>query len=84
MKINLKLFAMLQDYLPSEAKKTNMVTIEVAEGTTVIDVIARFGVPLKMCHLVLVDGHFIPIEQREGRVFSEGETLSIWPPVAGG
>ena len=84
MQINFKLFALLQDYLPAEAKRTNSLSIEVAETTTVMDVIARFSLPLKMVHLVLIDGHFVAPDERATRTFKEGETLSIWPPVAGG
>ena len=32
----------------------------------------------------LIDGSFVPPAERLGRVLHEGETLAIWPPVAGG
>jgi molybdopterin converting factor small subunit len=35
-------------------------------------------------HLVLVNGVYIAPDQRDTRVLQEGETLAIWPPVAGG
>jgi sulfur carrier protein ThiS len=84
MRITFKLFATLQDHLPAEAKKTNALLLEVAEGTTPQDLIERFSLPIKLCHLVLVDGHFIPPAERAHRTLKEGETLAIWPPVAGG
>jgi sulfur carrier protein ThiS len=84
MKITFKLFATLQDYLPAEAKKTNATTLELPEGTTVQQVIERFNLPEKSCHLVLIDGQFVPPAQRSSRTLADGHTLAIWPPVAGG
>lgn len=84
MKITFKLFATLQDYLPAEAKKTNTLTLEIAEVSTVAQLIERFNLPPKLVHLVLIDGAFVPPAERAGRTLLEGETLSIWPPVAGG
>ncbi|MDP2823998.1 MAG: MoaD/ThiS family protein [Sulfuritalea sp.] len=84
MRITFKLFATLQDYLPVEAKKTNALTLEVAEASTVAQIIERFSLPQKLVHLVLIDGSFVPPAERAGRTLKEGETLAIWPPVAGG
>ena len=84
MRITFKLFATLQDYLPPEGKKTNALTLELQEGTTVAQVVERFSLPLKLVHLVLIDGNFVPPAERDGRALREGETLAIWPPVAGG
>jgi sulfur carrier protein ThiS len=84
MRITFKLFAMLQDYLPAEGKRDNALSVDLMEGTTILQVIERFGVPLKSCHLVLVDGHFVPSTERGRRALKEGETLAIWPPIAGG
>jgi sulfur carrier protein ThiS len=84
MKVTFKLFATLQDYLPSEAKKTNALALDLAEDTTVAQIIERFSLPQKLVHLVLIDGTFIPPGERAGRTMRDGETLAIWPPVAGG
>lgn len=84
MKVTFKLFATLQDYLPPEAKKANALSLELAEETSVQDVIERFSLPQKLCHLVLIDGHFVALGERAARRLKEGDTLAIWPPVAGG
>lgn len=84
MKITFKLFATLQDYLPPEGKKTNALSLELEEGTTVDHLVKRFGLPEKLVHLVLIDGNFVPPAERSVRALREGETLAIWPPVAGG
>lgn len=84
IKITFKLFATLQDYLPAEAKSTNALGLEIDETTTVAQIVERFNLPLKLVHLVLIDGTFIPPAERAGRTLRDGETLAIWPPVAGG
>jgi sulfur carrier protein ThiS len=84
VKIVFKLFASLQDYLPIEAKAKNALAVDLPDGTTVQQVIERFGLPQKSCHLVLIDGNFIPPAQRAARPLMDGETLAIWPPIAGG
>ena len=84
VRITFKLFASLQDYLPVEAKLNNALQLDLAEGSTVSAVIAQWGLPEKSCHLVLVDGHFIPPQERNRRRLANGETLAIWPPIAGG
>lgn len=84
MKITFKLFAQLQDYLPIEAKRTNAFTLELEDDSSIADVISRFNLPPRLVHLVLLDGvHVLPAE-RQGRVLKDGNTLAIWPPVAGG
>ncbi len=83
MQITFKLFASLAPYLPDEARK-NAVPLEVEEGTTIGAVLDRCAVPRQMCHLVLVNGFFVPPSARDTRVLTEGDTLAAWPPVAGG
>ena len=84
MRITFKLFAQLQDFLPAEARKTNSFALEIAEGCSVTQVIERFNLPPKLVHLVLLDGAFVPPADRNSRLLRDGETLAIWPPVAGG
>ena len=88
VRITFKLFAMLADHLPSavdgNARDGNAVSFEVAEGTTVQQLIERFSLPEKLVHLVLIDGRYVDRTERAARVLHEGETLAIWPPIAGG
>lgn len=84
MKITFKLFAMLQDYLPQEGRKDNALLLDLDDGTTIVQVIERFGLPQKSCHLVLVNGNFVPPAKRATRALRDGEVLAIWPPIAGG
>lgn len=83
MRVVFKLFASLADFLPA-GRRGNLVDVEVAPGTTVGDLIARYQVPEKKAHLVLVNGVYIAPAGRVGHVLQEGDELAIWPPIAGG
>ena len=82
--ITLKLYASLGEYLPARARGGNEMTLRIAEGASIAQTIEPFGLPMKLVHLVLVNGVFIPPEQRSSRVLEEGDVLAIWPPIAGG
>ena len=84
MRITLKLYATLSDCLPDEAKRTNEWPMDVADGTTVGELIARHQLPSRLVHLVLVNGHYVPPAGRDSHVLVAGDVLAIWPPVAGG
>ena len=83
LKVTVKLFASLGQYLPSGAKR-NQIEMEFPEGTTPADVVERLNVPRELAHLVILDGVFLPPSERRTRVLSEREELAIFPPVAGG
>lgn len=83
IRITLKLLATLTDYLP-QPRQGHQITLDLAPGATIDDVIQQFHLPWKLVHLVLVDGVYIAPDQRANRALSDGETLAIWPPVAGG
>ena len=84
MKITFKLFASLTDYLPVEAKYTNVIELEVAPDATISQIIAPFGLPPKLVHLVLINGKYIEPEKRLSQTLVDGDVLAIWPPIAGG
>lgn len=70
MKITFKLFATLTDYLPLAARRANL--------------IEPFGLPPRLVHLVMVNGHYIQPAERLTRTLVDGDVLAIWPPIAGG
>jgi molybdopterin converting factor small subunit len=84
MKITFKLFASLTDYLPVEAKYTNVIELEVAPDASISQIIAPFGLPPKLVHLVLINGKYIEPDKRLSQTLVEGDVLAIWPPIAGG
>lgn len=84
MKITFKLYATLSDYLPPEARSTNQLELDIDPATTVAEIADRFRLPRHLVHLVLVNGLYVNPPERLGRTLSEGDTLAIWPPIAGG
>lgn len=83
MKIKLKLYAVLGQYLPSHAVK-NEAEIDIDASRPLQGVLEDHGVPPENCHLVLVNGHYVAPSERAERILAEGDHLAVWPPVAGG
>ncbi len=84
MKITLKLFASLTDYLPPSDRSSNITALDVSPDASILQIIEPFGMPVKLVHLVLVNGTYIDPTQRATRRLQEGDVLAIWPPIAGG
>jgi sulfur carrier protein ThiS len=84
MQIKLKLYATLTDHLPASARRDNQLALEVDASATIDSIIAPFQIPPKLVHLVLVNGVFVPPQERASRTFRDGDVLAIWPPIAGG
>ena len=84
MKITFKLFASLSDYLPQQARYTNVIELDVAPDASILRIIEQFALPEKMVHLVLVNGKYIEPEKRASHSLIDGDVLAIWPPIAGG
>jgi molybdopterin converting factor small subunit len=83
MNITLKLYASLGSFLPPGAAR-NAIELDVAEGASIGDVLALQNVPRENCHLMLVNGVFTPPATADGTQLTDGDTLAVWPPVAGG
>lgn len=83
MTITFKLYAGLSEYLPAHARR-NSAEIELLPDETVYQFIDRQQVPREEAHLVLVNGSYLDEGQRATHVLAKGDTLAIWPPVAGG
>ena len=74
MEVVVRLFASLQKYRPGQDKA------ELEDGTTVGDFLEQAGIPLSEVAIVLVNGKHANSEQS----LNDGETLSLFPPIAGG
>ena len=83
MQITLKLYAMLTDYLPPNAEK-NIARLEIADSTSVGQVIKDLRMPQELVHLVLLNGVYVEPEEHDQTLLSDTDTLAVWPPVAGG
>lgn len=83
MKIHLKLFASLRDYLPA-GSTSNRAELDVADGLSVQGLIDLAPVPASRVHLLLVNGYHVPVGAFASTILREGDVVAIWPPVAGG
>lgn len=82
MKVTFKLYATLSDYLPKDAMDHTK-ELAVAPGTTPNQLIDGHNVPRKMAHLVVLNGVYVHPAERD-QPLHDGDTLAVWPPVAGG
>jgi len=83
MRIRLKLYATLGRFLPTGAVD-NAIEIDVPEDASPNAIVDRFQVPRELTHLVLINGVFAPRDDRDSAILKDGDTLAVWPPVAGG
>jgi molybdopterin synthase sulfur carrier subunit len=79
MKVKVQLYALLAKYLPTNAHNKTAV-LEVAEGTSVQEVLNELTIPENMPKILLVNGRNAELD----RVLAEGDTVSVFPPIAGG
>lgn len=77
MKLTVRLYATLPDLMPGRASE---VALDVPEGATVGDVIARLGIPGGIVRKVFVGG----VAQDADFVLHDGDELGMFPPIAGG
>ena len=81
MKIVLKLFATLREYMPCGKDKPSC-TMEVNYGCTVAEIVEQLKIPKDIPLIILVNG--IQNQEKEMQILKEGDVLSIFPPIAGG
>jgi len=79
MKIKLKLFATFREYLP-EGNDGHSCMLEVCENTTVDSVLLQMKLPQDIPKIILING----LQKTAAEVLNEGDTLSVFPPIAGG
>ncbi|MGB8275037.1 MAG: MoaD/ThiS family protein [Alphaproteobacteria bacterium] len=83
MQVTLKLFALLSAYLPP-GSSNHEAALDLPDDTTPAQVVARLNLPQGLTHLVLVNGVYVPPNERTSLKLRHGDVLAIWPPVAGG
>ena len=84
MQVNIEFYASLMKYLPPGKSRFRR-EIQVDDDISLSNLIKQFHITEEEAHLVLVNGHFVNCgEDRDARRLVEGDTVSIWPPVAGG
>jgi sulfur carrier protein ThiS len=88
VRITVKLFATLGEYLPTELdghrSARHEIALDMPEGIALQAVLERFHIPREQVHLVLVNGIYVPPGRRAHHPLGEGDAVAVWPPVAGG
>jgi len=79
MTVRVKLHAILRKFLPPDAQD-NMVVIELTDGATVSDAIARLGIPSDHASMLVSGDDYLKPETP----LRDGQEVSIFPPLAGG
>ena len=83
MKMYIEFYASLMKYLPPGKSRFRR-EISVADGLILNRLIEQYHISPEEAHIVLVNGKFVNIEDRDQRTLQQGDAVSIWPPVAGG
>lgn len=74
MKLNVKLFATLRE------GRGKQLDIEIDDGLSVSKVLEKLGIRKTDASIVLINGNSSGLDT----VLSDGDTLSLFPPVGGG
>ncbi|MCG8686597.1 MAG: MoaD/ThiS family protein [Desulfobacterales bacterium] len=75
IQIDLKLFVTLSKYHPNGSGDH-----EVADGTTVEEMIKDLGIPQETVKLIFINGK----KADAGQVMCQGDRVGLFPPVGGG
>ncbi|MEW6664221.1 MAG: MoaD/ThiS family protein [Thermodesulfobacteriota bacterium] len=81
MKVYLKLYATLRQYVPNAAEIARKEGWEVSEGTTARDVLEMVDFPDGLKVLALVNGAHC---RDMAAVLKDGDTLLLYPMMSGG
>jgi sulfur carrier protein len=74
MKIVVKLFANLRDFGPKYQE------LEIPENFTLHDLVNKLGIPENYPMIKLINGEFAELNCS----LKEGDTVALFPPIAGG
>ncbi|HOC46126.1 MAG: MoaD/ThiS family protein [Syntrophorhabdaceae bacterium] len=74
IKVTVKLFATLQ------LGRFEVRDEQFAEGTTVHDVMKKYGLTKKQVLLILINGR----HAEDGTPLADGDTVALFPPIGGG
>ena len=78
MRIFVKLYASLEEYLPAGATD-NPATLDLADGTTPTQLLLRLGLSEAICGDVLVNGTQVPPDERSSQRLEDDDLVAIWP-----
>ena len=78
MEITLKLFATLRKHI--KESEGGVCTLQLPENTSVNTVVEQLTIPQDIPKIILINGH----QKKPEDILVDGDTLSIFPPIAGG
>jgi molybdopterin converting factor small subunit len=81
MKIKIKIYATLRQYIPNAAEIMREEGWDVSDGATVEEVMASMKLPENLRILALVNGVHC---QDKAKQLSDGDTLLLYPLMSGG
>jgi len=79
MNVEVRLFALLERYLPAGARG-DAIILDLPVGATVGDVVESLKIPSEVSCITVVNGHDVPPEH----ILVAGDVLAMFPPLAGG
>jgi molybdopterin converting factor small subunit len=79
VKVEVRLFATLATYLPPDGRD-GAAELEIPDGSTIVEVTRRLGIPADLARVVLVNGRDADAEA----ILSARDVVTIFPPLAGG
>ncbi len=79
MKVHVKLIATYREYLPP-GTQGNTTSVDVPPGSSVEEVLTRFGIPLDGGSVIAVNGVTVPLDT----TVSEGDRVTAFSAIAGG
>jgi molybdopterin converting factor small subunit len=84
MRVQVRLFANLRERLPDAERGQG--AVELPDGASLLDLIQHLEIPDRQAQMVLVNGEQAPRKAaaRAALVLTEDDTVSIFPPLAGG
>jgi molybdopterin converting factor small subunit len=80
MRIQVRLYASLQRFMPGKRDGSSFHDMEVDEGVTVGEVLHALHVPAETVKIMFLNG----IHAQTDQTLKEGDRLGVFPPVAGG
>jgi molybdopterin converting factor small subunit len=79
VKVRLRLFATLADYLPPDADGDG-ITLALPDDATVADSLAQLRIPMGEPYLTVVNGD----NAGPDRLLADGDEVTLFPPLSGG
>jgi len=77
--VTIKLLNVYRKYLPDDAQGSTY-SLHVPTGTRIAELLAQVPVPIEETQVVLVNGSTPSVDQ----VLVDGDTVAIFPTIAGG